>query len=153
MEWLDEIIDRVNAADGGGEWATKSQFSAWEAIDKLGLFAIPDNVVVDLVGCLIDRIVWQAKELVTAINLTGDARIEIERLTRERDALLACRQGDQRCHECPDTGCCDNVTQPQCQACNDTGRITISVGGMAMLSHVCECVNRNDKQRETNQVE
>ena len=27
---------------------------------------------------------------------------EIERLTSERDALLACRQGEQRCQECPD---------------------------------------------------
>ena len=127
MEWLDEIIDRVNAGGISGEWATQSQVAASSAVDKLELPAIPDDAVVDLVGCLID---------------------EVERLSRERDALLACRQGDQRCHECQDTGCCDNVTQPQCQACNDTGRITISVGGMAMLSHVCECVNRDGKQRE-----
>ena len=88
---------------------------------------------------------------------------EIERLTSERDALLACRQGEQRCQECPDKlelpaipddavvdlfGCLIDVTQPQCQACKDTGRITISVGGTAMLSNVCECVNRDGKQRE-----
>jgi len=31
-----------------------------------------------------------------------------KRLRRERDALLACRRGEQRCHECPDTKCGDN---------------------------------------------
>jgi hypothetical protein len=36
-------------------------------------------------------------------------QIEIDRLTRERDALLSCRQGDQRCHECPDVKCVDNM--------------------------------------------
>lgn len=39
------------------------------------------------------------------------AEIDIERLERERDALLACRHGDQRCFECPDTKCCDNLNQ------------------------------------------
>lgn len=34
---------------------------------------------------------------------------EVERLRRERDALLACRHGDQRCHECPDAECGDNT--------------------------------------------
>jgi len=33
----------------------------------------------------------------------------IETVEKERDTLLACRRGDQRCHECPDTRCCDNV--------------------------------------------
>jgi hypothetical protein len=28
---------------------------------------------------------------------------------RERDVLRDCQQGNQRCHECPDTGCCDNL--------------------------------------------
>ena len=127
MEWLDEIIDRVNAGGISGEWATKSQVAASSAMDKLEPPAIPDDAVLDLVGCLIDA---------------------VERLTRERDDLLACRQGEQRCQECPDTGCCDNVTQPQCQACKDTGRITISVGGTALPSNLCECVKRDGKQRE-----
>ena len=34
---------------------------------------------------------------------------EIERLTREHDALLACRHGEQRCNDCPDYNCCDNM--------------------------------------------
>ena len=73
MKWLDEIIDRVNAGGISGEWATQSQVAASSAVDKLELPAIPDDALVDLVGCLID---------------------EVERLTRERDALLACRRGD-----------------------------------------------------------
>jgi len=28
---------------------------------------------------------------------------------RERDVLRDCRQGKQRCHECPDTECADNM--------------------------------------------
>jgi len=142
MKWLEEMIDRVNAGGISGEWATQSQVVASSAMDKLEPPAIPDDAVVDLVGCLID---------------------EVERLTRERDALLACRQGEQRCHECPDKlelpaipddavvdlfGCLIDVTQPQCQACKGTGRITISVGGTALLSNVCECVKRDGKQRE-----
>jgi hypothetical protein len=81
MKWLEEMIDRVNAGGISGEWATQSQVAASSAVDKLELPAIPDDAVVDLVGCLID---------------------EVERLTSERDALLACRRGEQRCHECPD---------------------------------------------------
>ena len=73
MKLLEEIIDRVNAGSISSEWATKSQVAASSAVDKLELPAIPDDAVVDLVGCLID---------------------EVERLTRERDALLACRRGD-----------------------------------------------------------
>ena len=69
MKWLEEIIDRVNAGGISGEWATQSQVAATSAVDKLELPAIPDDAVVDLVGCLID---------------------EVERLTRERDDLLAC---------------------------------------------------------------
>ena len=34
---------------------------------------------------------------------------EIERLQVERDVLMDCRKGLQRCHECPDTNCCDNM--------------------------------------------
>lgn len=34
---------------------------------------------------------------------------EIDQLRNERDALLACRHGDQRCFECPDTTCGDNL--------------------------------------------
>ena len=122
MEWLDEIIDRVNAGGISGEWATQSQVAASSAVDKLELPAIPDDAVVDLVGCLID---------------------EIERLTSERDALLAYLGVETSdATSAPDTGCCDNVTQPQCQACNDTGRMTISVCVTDMLSHVYECVKR-----------
>ena len=127
MKWLDEMIDRANAAGQRGEWSSKSYWESLRIVDRLGGVEMASDAVVDLVGCLID---------------------EVERLTRERDALLACRQGEQRRHECQDAGCCDNVTQPQCQACKDTGRITISVGGTALLSHVCECVNRDGKQRE-----
>ena len=40
-------------------------------------------------------------------------RIKLPELVRkmriERDVLLACRHGEQRCHECPDTTCCDNL--------------------------------------------
>jgi len=35
----------------------------------------------------------------------------IERLQKERDALLACRHGEQRCSDCPDTECCDNLSE------------------------------------------
>ncbi len=56
MEWLDEIIDRVNAGGISGEWATQSQVAATSAVDKLELPAIPDDAVLDLVGCLIDEI-------------------------------------------------------------------------------------------------
>ena len=38
----------------------------------------------------------------------ADLEAEINRLTRERDVLLACRRGQQRCHECPDIECLDN---------------------------------------------
>lgn len=44
------------AAGSGGEWATQSQAAAWGAVDKLELPAIPDDALVDLVGCLIDEI-------------------------------------------------------------------------------------------------
>jgi len=86
MKWLEEIIDRVNAGGISGEWATQSQVAASSAVDKLESPAIPDDAVVDLVGCLID---------------------EVERLTRESYALIACRQGGQRCREFPDTECCE----------------------------------------------
>lgn len=56
MKWLEEIIDRVNAGGISGEWATQSQVAASSAVDKLELPAIPDDAVVDLVGCLIDEI-------------------------------------------------------------------------------------------------
>lgn len=36
---------------------------------------------------------------------------DIDRLRAERDALLACRRGEQRCHECPDTRCGDNTAE------------------------------------------
>ncbi len=72
MKWLEEMIDRVNAGGISGEWATQSQVAASSARDKLEPPAIPDDAVLDLVGCLID---------------------EVERLTRERDALLPVRAG------------------------------------------------------------
>ena len=56
MQWCDEMIDRVNAAGSGGEWATTSQIAASSAVDKLELPAIPDDALVDLVGCLIDEV-------------------------------------------------------------------------------------------------
>ena len=73
IKWLEEMIDMVNAGGISGEWATKSYVAASSAVDKLELPAIPDDAVLDLIGCLID---------------------EVERLTRERDDLLACRRGD-----------------------------------------------------------
>lgn len=57
MKWLDEMIGRVNTAGNGGEWATKTPLAAWGAVDKLELPAIPDDALVDLVGCLIDEVV------------------------------------------------------------------------------------------------
>lgn len=57
MKWLDEMIDRVNAGTSGGEWAAKTPLAAWSALDKLELPAIPDDALVDLVGCLIDEVV------------------------------------------------------------------------------------------------
>jgi len=54
MKWLKEMIDRVNSGGISGEWATKSQVAASSAVDKLELPAIPDDAVVDIVGCLID---------------------------------------------------------------------------------------------------
>lgn len=57
MKWLDEMIDRVNAGSSAGEWATQSQVAATSAVDKLELPAIPDDAVLDLVGCLIDEVV------------------------------------------------------------------------------------------------
>ncbi len=42
--------------------------------------------------------------------------------------------------------CLIDVTQPQCRACNDTGRIAISVGGTALPSNLCECVKRDGKR-------
>ena len=57
MKLLEEIIDRVNAGGISGEWATQSQVAATSAVDKLELPAIPDDAVVDLVGCLIDEVV------------------------------------------------------------------------------------------------
>jgi hypothetical protein len=38
---------------------------------------------------------------------------KLEEVTVERDALLACRHGDQRCFECPDTSCCDNLKEKE----------------------------------------
>jgi hypothetical protein len=49
--------------------AGKANSDATSAVDKLELPAIPDDALVDFVGCLID---------------------EVERLTSERDDLLAC---------------------------------------------------------------
>lgn len=57
MKWLDEIIDRVNAAGSGGEWATQSRIAVEWTVNRLGLPAVPDDEVVDLVGCLIDEVV------------------------------------------------------------------------------------------------
>ena len=57
MKWLDEMIDRVNAGSSAGEWATQPQVAATSAVDKLELPAIPDDALVDLVGCLIDEVV------------------------------------------------------------------------------------------------
>ena len=44
---------------------------------------------------------WK-KEIATLKAQLAEARAE-------RDVLLACRHGDQRCFECPDTTCCDNL--------------------------------------------
>ena len=91
MKWLEEMIDRVNAGGISGEWATQSQVAASSAVDKLELPAIPDDAVVDLVGCLID---------------------EVERLTRERDALLAYLGVETSdATSAQDAGCCDNVKE------------------------------------------
>jgi len=57
MKLLEEIIDRVNAGGISGEWATQSQVAAMRAVDKLEPPAIPDDAVIDLVGCLIDEVV------------------------------------------------------------------------------------------------
>ena len=56
MKLLEEMIDRVNAGGISGEWATQSQVAASSVVDKLELPAIPDDAVVDLVGCLIDEV-------------------------------------------------------------------------------------------------
>jgi len=42
---------------------------------------------------------------------------EIERLRQERDVLLGCRKGQQRCHECPDIECCDNTNNTKNNVC------------------------------------
>lgn len=49
-------------------------------------------------------------------GLTDGDILELVRLSnveaaknRERDVLHDCRQGKQRCHECPDTECADNM--------------------------------------------
>ena len=90
MKWLEEIIDRVNAGGISGEWATKSQVAASSAVDKLELPAIPDDAVVDLIGCLIDEI-EQLREAFSNAERYGvetkarlrDANSEIERLREE----------------------------------------------------------------------
>jgi len=38
---------------------------------------------------------------------------KLDSVTKERDALLACRHGDQLCFECPDTQCCDNQKEKE----------------------------------------
>lgn len=38
-------------------------------------------------------------------------RTELAAARAERDALLACRYGDQQCHICPDAKCCDNTNE------------------------------------------
>lgn len=57
MKWLDEMIDRVNAADDAAEWATSSRLEARRAVRNLKDAARVDDTVVDLVGCLIDEVV------------------------------------------------------------------------------------------------
>lgn len=57
MKWLDEMIDRVNAADDAVEWATSSRLEARRAVRNLEDAARVDDTVVDLVGCLIDEVV------------------------------------------------------------------------------------------------
>lgn len=49
-------------------------------------------------------------------GLTDGDILELVRLSNieaaknlERDVLRDCRQGNQRCHECPDTACADNM--------------------------------------------
>ena len=77
MKWLEEMIDRVNAGGISGEWATQSQVAATSAVDKLELPAIPDDAVVDLVGCLIDEVV-RLRAYTAAYDKLLAERVEIE---------------------------------------------------------------------------
>ena len=40
----------------------------------------------------------------------------VKKLKKERDVLLDCRRGCQRCHECPDIGCGDNLNPEAAKA-------------------------------------
>jgi len=40
-----------------------------------------------------------------------DARAENKRLQHDIEVLMDCRRYNQRCHECPDTECCDNTRE------------------------------------------
>ena len=77
MKWLEEMIDRVNAGGISGEWATQSQVAASSAVDKLELPAIPDDALVDLIGCLIDE-VERLRAYTAAYDKLLAERVEIE---------------------------------------------------------------------------
>ena len=49
-------------------------------------------------------------KLAVAEGAIAEQDRQIKRLRAEQDALIACRHGEQRCHECPDTKCGDNMT-------------------------------------------
>lgn len=53
----------------------------------------------------------QQLEIACLSRKCEELRSEIERLRVEVDVLMACRRGNQRCHECPDTECCDNMNE------------------------------------------
>ena len=51
------------------------------------------------------------EQVMNLIRERDEARERLASAEAERDVLLACRHGDQRCFECPDTKCCDNLNE------------------------------------------
>jgi hypothetical protein len=72
-----------------------------------------------VVTCVQEDAIAQLAEARAALETT-DTYQKCQSLIRERDearaerdVLLACRHGDQRCFECPDTQCCDNLKEKE----------------------------------------
>lgn len=48
---------------------------------------------------------------------------EEEREAAEQDVLAACRRSEQRCHECPNTLCCDNMNTEAAEKAEEAGGV------------------------------
>lgn len=55
--------------------------------------------------------VYSSQMMLVTREVHEQTRQRLAAAEAARDVLLACRHGDQRCFECPDTTCCDNLNE------------------------------------------